>query len=168
MIRSTLTAVPSRLPVLWGKALMAGGSVFVLMTAGAFVSFLLGAGLLSDAVTALGLGDDGVLRSLLGAGLYLGLVAVLGVALGVLVRSSAGAIAILAGTLLILPGLVMLLPGSITDVITKYLPSDAGGQIMSVTRADGSLGPWTGLGVFAGYVALTLGAAAYRLAKTDA
>ncbi|MBG6105823.1 ABC transporter permease [Micromonospora vinacea] len=168
MIRATLTAVPRRLPVLWSKSLVAGSAAFVTMTAGAFAAFASGSAVLNDKVAGLGLGDDGVLRALVGAGLYLGLVAVLGVALGMLVRSSAGAIAILSGLLLIVPGLAALLPDSISEAITPYLPSNAGSAVMALTQADGTLAPWAGLAVFAGYVIVTLAAAAYRLKRTDA
>lgn len=168
MIRATLAAVPRRLPVLWSKSLVAGLAAFVTMTAGAFAAFASGSAVLNDNVGGLSLGDDGVLRALLGAGLYLGLVAVLGVALGVFVRSSAGAIAILAGLLLIVPGLAALLPDSIAETITPYLPSNAGSAVMALTQADGTLTPWAGLAVFAGYVVVTLAVAAYRLKKTDA
>jgi ABC-2 type transport system permease protein len=168
MIRSTLAAVPRRLPVLWSKSLVAGSAAFIVMTAGAFAAFALGATVLNDAVGGVGLGDDGVLRALFGAGLYLALVAVLGVALGMLVRSSAGAIAILAGGLLIVPGLAALLPASFSDAITPYLPSNAGSAVMTLTQGDNTLAPWTGLAVFAGYVAISLAAAAYRLKKSDA
>ncbi|MFG3642568.1 ABC transporter permease [Micromonospora sp. NPDC047762] len=168
MIRATLAAVPRRLPVLWSKSLVAGLAAFVTMTVGAFAAFAAGSAVLNDNVDALGLGDDGVLRALIGAGVYLGLVAVLGVALGMLVRSSAGAITILAGLLLIVPGLAPLLPDSIADAVTPYLPSNAGGAVMALTPTDGTLGPWAGLAVFAGYVVVTLAAAAYRLKKTDA
>jgi ABC-2 type transport system permease protein len=138
MIRSTFAAVPRRLPVLWAKSLVAGAAAFV------------------------------VLRALVGAGLYLGLVAMLGVALGMLVRSSAGAISILTGMLLIVPGLAGLLPHSIADAITPYLPSNAGSAVMALSHGADTLGPWAGLGVFGLYVAATLAAAAYRLQKTDA
>lgn len=168
MIRATLAAVPRRLPVLWSKSLVAGAAAFVTMTVGAFAAFALGSAVLNDRVGGLGLGDDGVLRALFGAGLYLGLVAVLGVALGMLVRSSAGAIAILAGLLLIVPGLAVLLPDSISEAITPYLPSNAGSAVMALNHPDGTLTPWVGLAVFAGYVVVTLAAAAYRLKTTDA
>ena len=168
MIRATLAAVPRRLPVLWSKSLVAGAAAVVTMTAGAFAAFVLGSAVLNDDVGGLGLGDDGVLRALLGAGLYLGLVAVLGVALGMLVRSSAGAITILAGLLLIVPVLAPLLPDAISDTITPYLPSNAGSAVTALTPGDGVLAPWTGLAVFAGYVVVTLAAAAYRLKTTDA
>jgi ABC-2 type transport system permease protein len=168
MIRATLAAVPRRLPVLWSKSLVAGAAAFVAMTAGAFAAFALGSAVLNDKVSSVGLGDDGVLRALLGAGIYLGLIAVLGVALGMLIRSSAGAIAILAGLLLIVPGLAALLPDSIAETITPYLPSNAGSAVMALTPGDGTLGPWTGLAVFAGYVVVVLAATAYRLKMTDA
>ncbi|MGH3371596.1 MAG: hypothetical protein ACRDPR_16515, partial [Nocardioidaceae bacterium] len=48
--------------------------------------------------------SSGVVRSLLGAGVYLALVGVIGVALGALVRSAAGGIALLVATLMLLPG----------------------------------------------------------------
>lgn len=168
MIRATLAAVPRRLPVLWSKSLVAGAAASVTMTAGAFAAFALGSAVLNDEVGSLGLGDDGVLRALLGAGLYLGLVAVLGVALGMLVRSSAGAIAILAGLLLIVPGLAALLPDSASEAITPYLPSNAGSAVTALAQMDNTLAPWTGLAVFAAYVVVVLTAAAYRLKKTDA
>ncbi|MCA2217128.1 ABC transporter permease subunit [Jidongwangia harbinensis] len=168
MIRATLATVPRRSPVLWSKSLVAGAAAFVTMTIGAFAAFALGSAVLNEKVGGLGLGDDGVLRALLGAGLYLGLVAVLGVALGMLVRSSAGAIAILTGALLVVPVLAPLLPDAISDAVTPYLPGNAGSAVMALAPAEGTLSPWAGLAVFAGYVAVTLAAAAYRLKKTDA
>ncbi|MET8982199.1 ABC transporter permease [Streptomyces sp. NPDC004539] len=168
MIRSTLAAVPRRLPVLWSKAAVIGPLAFVLTTIGAIAAFQLGTLGLDGEKIALSLGDDGVLRSLVGAGLYLGLVAVLGVALGVLLRSSAGAIAVLVGVLLILPGLASLLPDSVYDTINPYFPSNAGSAIYSLHQSSDALSPGAGLAVFAGWVVLTLGAAAFRLVRKDA
>ncbi|WP_371583502.1 ABC transporter permease [Streptomyces sp. NBC_01314] len=168
MIRSTLAAVPRRLPVLWSKSAVIGMIALVLTTVGALTAFLLGGPGLDGEKISLSLGDDGVLRSLAGAGVYLGLVAVFGVALGVLLRSSAGAIAALVGILLILPGLATLLPDSWYDAITPYFPSNAGSAVYSLTGSADSLSPGQGLAVFAGWVALTLAGAAYRLVRTDA
>jgi ABC-2 type transport system permease protein len=168
MIRSTLAAVPRRLLVLWSKSAVFGAVAFVLATIGALAAFQLGTLGLDGEKIALTMGDDGVLRSLVGAGLYLGLVGVFGVALGVVLRSSAGAIAVLVGVLLILPGLATLLPDSWEDSVTPYLPSNAGSAIYALHEASNSLSPWAGLAVFAGWVALTLAGAAGRLARTDA
>ncbi|MFJ8142796.1 ABC transporter permease [Streptomyces sp. NPDC096013] len=168
MIRSTLAAVPRRLPVLWSKAAVIGPIALVLTTLGAVAAFQLGTLGLDGEKIALSLSDDGVLRSLAGAGVYLGLVAVAGVALGFLLRSSAGAIAVLVGVLLILPGLSSLLPDSIYDNINPYFPSNAGSAIYALHQSSDALSPGAGLAVFAGWVALTLAGAAFRLVRKDA
>jgi ABC-2 type transport system permease protein len=167
MIRSTLAAVPTRLPVLWAKCLIAGVTAFVLAAVASIVSFLAGS-LLLDESARMALTDDGVLRSLLAGALYLALVSILGVALGALLRSSAGGIAVLAGGLLIIPGLMMLLPSSWQDNLTPYLPSSGGSAMMALTTADGALSPQSGLLVLIAWAAALLIASAYRLARTDA
>ncbi len=168
MIRSTLAAVPRRLPVLWSKSAVFAAIATPVATAGAIAAFLLGSLALHGDKIALSLGDGGVLRSLLGAGLYLGLAGVAGVALGMLIRSSAGAIAVLVGVLLIVPGLTQLLPKSWASDVDRYLPGNAGQAMMSLHQSANSLTPWAGLAVLAGWVALALAGAAYRLVRTDA
>ncbi|ONI80144.1 hypothetical protein ALI22I_42785 [Saccharothrix sp. ALI-22-I] len=168
MIRATLAAVPKRLPTLWAKTAVFGVVATVVTAVGALGAFLLGAVILDGEAIAMSLGDDGVLRALAGTGLYLGLVGMWGVALGALLRSSAGGIAVLVGMLLIVPGLSSLLPASIADNVTPYLPSNAGQAVTHLNQATNSLGPWTGVAVFAGWVVVTLVAAAYRLARRDA
>ncbi|NGO10721.1 ABC transporter permease subunit [Streptomyces sp. HC44] len=168
MIRSTLAAVPRRLPVLFSKIAVVAPLVLVLTTIGAFVAFQLGAIGLDGEEIALSLGDDGVLRSLLGVGVYLALVAVFGVALGALLRSAAGGIASLLGILLILPNLTSLLPDSLADTLQPYFPSTAGEAMFSLHRSADSLSPGAGFAVFAAWVALALAAAAIRLKRTDA
>ncbi|MFD9327608.1 ABC transporter permease [Streptomyces sp. NPDC060065] len=167
MIRSTLTAVPRRLPVLWAKAAVIAPVVLVLATLGVLAAFLLGAPGLDGESISLSLSDDGVLRSLAGAGVYLALVAVFGVALGMMIRSSAGAIATLVGILLILPGLASLLPDSLYDTLSPYFPSTAGQAVYALEQSSDALSPGAGLAVFAGWVALALAGAAYRLVRTD-
>ncbi|TDC74265.1 ABC transporter permease [Streptomyces hainanensis] len=168
MIRSTLAAVPRRLPVLWSKAAVIGPVALLLSTVGALAAFLLGAPGLDGEAISLSAGDDGVLRSLVGAGVYLGLVAVFGVALGALLRSSAGAIAALVGVLLVLPGLASLLPDAWYDTVSPYFPGNAGSAAYALHESADALSPGAGLAVFAGWVALTLAGAALRLVRTDA
>ena len=167
MIRSTLAAVPRRLPVLWSKAAVFGVVALVVGTLGAFVAFLSGSGIVSGTPAAMGLTHTGVLRSLLGAGLYLGLVAVIGTALGALLRSVAGGISVLVAGLMLIPGLVSLLPSSWQDDISPYLPSNAGESMFALTHDSTTLSPGAGLLVFLCWTALALGGAAYRLARSD-
>ncbi|MEY9962715.1 ABC-2 type transport system permease protein [Streptacidiphilus sp. MAP12-16] len=168
MIRSTLAAVPRRLPVLWSKAGVYGVVALIVGTLGAFAAFLFGSGIVSGTHAALSFSDAGVLRSLLGAGLYLGLIGVIGVALGALLRSVAGGISVLVGALMLVPGLVSLLPSSWKNDISQYLPSNAGESMFALHHAANTLTPGAGLAVFAGWTVLALAGAAYRLVRTDA
>ncbi|MFC9324137.1 ABC transporter permease [Kitasatospora sp. NPDC057015] len=168
MIRSTLAAVPRRLPVLWSKIAVYGVVALLVGTAGVLTAFLIGSGIVSGTPAALSPSDPGVVRSLLGAGLYLGLVGVIGVALGALLRSVAGGISVLVASLMLVPGLISLLPTSWQDDISPYLPSNAGESMFALRHAAGTLTPGTGLLVLAAWTVLAAGAAAWRLARTDA
>lgn len=168
MIRSTLAAVPRRLPVLWSKSTAFGVVALAVGAIGAFVTFLIGSSILSGTPAALTISDTGVVRSLLGAGLYLGLVGVIGAALGALLRSVAGGISVLVAALMLVPGLISLLPKSWHNAIQPYLPSDAGQSMFALHQALHALTPTTGLLVFLGWTALALAGAAWRLMRTDA
>ncbi|MEV6833836.1 ABC transporter permease [Streptomyces sp. NPDC051133] len=167
MIRSTLAAVPRRLPVLWSKAAVYGLVALVIATVGAFVAFLVGSRMVSGTPAALGLGHAGVIRSLLAAGLYLGLVGVIGTALGALLRSVAGGISVLVAALMLVPGLISLLPSSWQGDIDPYLPSHAGESMFALTHDSTTLSPGAGLLVLLGWTALALAGAAYRLLRSD-
>ncbi|MEV0346952.1 hypothetical protein AB0H88_14390 [Nonomuraea sp. NPDC050680] len=171
MIRSTLTGVLRRLPVLWSKSAVYGAVallVGVAGVAGVFAAFVVGSGIVSATPAAMTPSHDGVVRSLLGAGPYLGLIGVLGVALGALLRSVAGGTSVLVAALMLIPGLISLLPASWQDTIGPYLPSNAGQSMFALTHDATSLSPTAGLLVFLGWTVLLLGGAAYRLARSDA
>ena len=76
----------------------------------------------------------------------------LGVALGALLRNTAGALTSLVALLLVLPGVVSLLPESWSDAISPYLPSNAGQAFMSISSSSDLLSPGAGLAVFVGWV----------------
>ncbi|MDJ0343932.1 ABC transporter permease subunit [Streptomyces sp. H10-C2] len=168
MIRSTLAAVPRRLPVLWSKAAVYGVVALVVGSVGAFAAFLFGSLVISGTPAALSLSDTGVVRSLLGAGLFLGLVGVIGVALGAILRSVAGGISVLVATLMLIPGLISLLPSSWRDNISPYLPSHAGESMFALHHTAPELSAGAGLAVFLGWTVLALAGAAYRLTRSDA
>jgi ABC-2 type transport system permease protein len=167
MIRSTLAAVPRRLPVLWAKATTYGGIAFVVSTVGVVVAFLVGSLVLPEGSESIGLTDGGVARSLAGAGLYLAIVAVIGAALGAVLRSVAGAIAVLVAVLLILPTLLLALPSGISHAISPYLPSTAGQAVYALHQTGDLVSPAVGALTLVAWAAVALGAAAWRLAKTD-
>jgi ABC-2 type transport system permease protein len=168
MIRSTLAAVPRRLPVLWSKAAVYALIAFVLGIVGAVVAFLISSGVLHGTAKAMAITDAGVFRSLAGVGVYLALVGVIGVALGALLRSTAGGISALVGAFLLVPGLMSLLPKSWRADLTPYLPSNAGESIFALHHISGTLSAGAGLLVLLGWTVLALAGAAYRLMKSDA
>ncbi len=168
MIRSSMTAVPRRLPVLWGKLGVFAGVVLSVSTIASFVSFFVGQAVLSrhginGAITA-----PGALRSVVGAALYMTVGGMIGVALGGLLRNTAAGISTFVGGFFVLPVLVGLLPHSITDHVAQYLPSNAGSALYGgASDVPGALSPWTGFAVLCGYAVILIGAAAYRLRRVD-
>src|SRR6201996_45271 len=115
LIRTTLAAVPRRLPTLWGKASVLVGAVIAVSIPAVIAAFLVGQSILASHHLSVSLGDPGVARAVIGGALYLAVAALLGLALGALLRSTAGGIAALFGLLFALPILVGFLPGSLAD-----------------------------------------------------
>lgn len=162
LVRSTLVAVPRRLPVLWAKVLVAASVTFGAALVTVLATFLTARAVLSSVGITVSLTHSGVLRALVGAALFLSLTAALGAGFGWLVRSTAGALSALFGFLFVLPLLGLLVPS-----ITAYLPTNAGAAVLQAEPAAGSLSPWLGLGVYVGYTAVVLGAAASLLRRRD-
>ena len=145
MIRSSLTVVPRRLPVLWAKLAVFAGVVLSLSLVASFVAFFLGQALLSSHHLGVSLSAPGALRSVVGAALYITVAGLIGVALGALLRSTAAGIATFAGVFFVLPPLAGLLPASIGDHLTQYLPSNAGSALWGGAQdVPDALSPWTG------------------------
>ena len=175
MVRSTLAAVPTRLPALAAKAVLVAGVGFLLGVVGVALSYLASYPLLG-ADGAASLSDPEVRRIFWGSGLYLAAVGLFGLAIGAIIRHTAGAVTFVLGVLLLLSTLWQLLMMT-SDWFTAsyaYLPSVAGERIATpeVARAAAdapqALGPWSGFAVFLVYIAVTFLIAALLLKKRDA
>jgi ABC-2 type transport system permease protein len=168
MIRSTLLAVPARLPMLAAKCVVFAALVFVVAEVIAFPSFFLGAAILHSKVPV-SLSDPGVLRAVIGVGLYLAMLGLFSMAIGAIVRHSAGGITGVIGFVLVLAPLTQLLPGSFGDHLHAYMPSEAGHLIGQAHQGTNDLlTPWQGFGVFAVWTVVLLAIAAYLLKRRDA
>ena len=169
MIRSSLTAVPRRLPVLWAKLAVFAGVIFPISLIASLVSFFLGEALLSSHHLGVSITSPTALRSVIGVALYMTVAGMIGVALGALFRNTAAGIATFAGVFFVLPPLTELLPTSVRDHLTQYLPSNAGEVLWGGARdLHNALSPWTGFALLCGYAAVLIAAAAWRLRSTDA
>ena len=168
MIRSTFIAVPKRLPVLWAKVGVYAAVSFALMVPAVIIGFfasqaiLARHNLLQTSFTA-----PGVTRSVIGGAVYVMLVGVFALAIGALVRSTAGGIATFAGIFFVIPPLMNILPTSWNDAISKYLPSEAGRQLFSLHQGTHSLSPAGGGLLFLGYCAVAVAVAAVLLIRRD-
>jgi ABC-2 type transport system permease protein len=169
MIRATLAAVPQRRLLLTAKALVLTAAVAVTSIAACLAAYLAFQAFLpaGDALRTT-LADPGVLRAVTGAGLYLTILALLGFGLGAVLRSSAGAVAVLFGVLFVPTLLAALLPPSWQDAIGRYLPMNAGDAVYTVRPEAHTLGPWAGLGVFCLYAAAALAAGFVLIGRRDA
>src|SRR5664279_3806743 len=120
MIRSSLTVVPSRLPMLWGKLAVFAGAVFLTMLAASFTAFFVGQALLSGKHLDASLSDPGALRAVFGAALYLTVAGLTATAIGALLRDTAAAITTFVALFFVIPPLTNLLPTSLTDHFVQY------------------------------------------------
>jgi hypothetical protein len=168
MIRATFSAVPKRLPVLWAKTAVFGLVTFALMLPCVLIAFVASQAILSrHDILQISFSHSGVARSVIGGAVFLLLVGIFALALGAVVRNTAGGIATFAGIFFVIPPLMNVLPTSWNNAISQYLPSEAGRQIFSLTQGAHSLSPlWGGL-LFAGYCAFTLALAAVLLVRRD-
>ena len=167
-IRASLAAVPRRLPVLWGKAVVVGLATLVLCLPAALAAFLVGQSILAGEHLDIALSAPGVARAVVGSALYLSAIGLLGLGLGALLRSTAGAVSGLFGILFAPQLLAGLLPEAWSDRIYLYLPVPAGVAVTAVQPDPAALAPWSGFALFCLYVAVVLALAAWRLRSRDA
>jgi ABC-type transport system involved in multi-copper enzyme maturation permease subunit len=169
MIRSSLTAVPRRLPVLWGKLAVFAAAIFSVSLVTTFISFFVGQALLSSHHLSVAITAPDALRSVIGAALYVTVAGMIGVALGALFRNTAAGISTFAAAFFVIPPLTGLLPASVSNHLSQYLPSNAGEALWGGTQGvQNVLSPWTGFAVLCGYAVILIAAAAWRLRRADA
>ncbi|MEX1080282.1 MAG: ABC transporter permease subunit [Homoserinimonas sp.] len=167
MIRSSLVAVPRRLPVLLGKAISVGIVGLVAGATASFGAFFSTMPILAGTVLQSSLNPE-VIRMLAGGGLYLAGIGVLSLALGAIIRSAAGAMGAAFGLLFLVPSLAMLLPGDLPQRLVPFFPAEAGQRLMLEVSADAALGPWAGLAVLLTWALGSLAIAAVLLHRKDA
>jgi ABC-2 type transport system permease protein len=176
MIRSTLAAVPRRLPALWAKAVVLAVSIFVVSAVATGISLLVMQLFLGGKGLAPDLGDAQTMRVLAGVPLYLTAIALLAFTIGAILRHSAGALATVLGLLLVVQNLFMI-PWKPLQYISPFLPGTAGVRIVMTqasldTMTAGSVGavlsPWQGYAVLLAWVAVLLAVAAVLLRRRNA
>jgi ABC-2 type transport system permease protein len=168
VIRSSLLAVPKRFPMLLAKVTVFTVLMLVLAELVAFGSFFVGSALMKP-LASVSLSNPNVLRAVVGAGLYLTVLGLFALAIGGLIRHSAGGIATVIGAVLVLPILSSLLPSNWGAHINAYLPEQAGSLIYADrVQSVQLLSAWEGFGVFCLWTLVLLVLAAIILQRRDA
>ncbi|MFJ3162469.1 ABC transporter permease [Streptomyces kanasensis] len=166
-IRATLTAVPTRLPVLWAKAAVFAATAFTLSLATALAAFPAAHLLLADTDKAASLLDDGVLPALVGSSAGITLVALVALALGALLRSVPGALGAFIGGVVIVPEILGALPYEAAETALRHFPTQAAGALGSSTPLPGAASPGAALLALVLWAAAALAAAAVSLKHRD-
>jgi ABC-2 type transport system permease protein len=172
-VRSTFAAVPRRLPVLWAKLVVIVLTTAVVVAVALVIAYVATAPMLDNAGLSVDLSDPEQVRALVGCVLYLATVAAFAMAVGTLMRHSAGAIFTIVALFFVVPLIfsivVQATDAAWTDWVNKLLPSVAGERVISRgAETDALLDPWVGYGVLAGYTVVLLVVAAVTLRRRDA
>jgi hypothetical protein len=167
-IRSTMTAVPKRLPVLWAKLLDFALVSLALMVPAVLISFF-STQAIFDTIPQLQISFSapGVARCVLMGAVYVTMAGIFALALGAIVRNTAGGISTFVAIFFVIPPFLNLLPTSWNNAISQYLPQDAGSQMYALQHADHTLTPLAGGLVLAGYCAVAIAIAAVLLRRRD-
>ncbi|CAN5389469.1 ABC transporter permease [soil metagenome] len=185
MIRSTLTAVPKRIPALAAKVIVFGLLAFIVEFVSLAITAAIGASILAGNDLSTDLGDGKLWLALLGGAGYIALVGLLALSLGTIIRNSAGGIAAALGLVLVLPTVVQIF-AAVTQAkwaqnISAFLPSEAGAKMYSYAGSTASaaavnsptsgvivLEPWQGFLVLVAWVVVLFAIAATLLKRRDA
>ena len=169
MIRSTLLAVPKRLPVLWAKVAVYAVVAFALTFPALIVSFYSSQAILDrHHLLQISISAPGVLRVLVGGALYVLGVGVFALAVGAIVRSTAGGIGLFAGIFFVIPPLMNIFPTNWNNAISRWLPSEAGRQLFALTKDPNRYAQWPSGLIFLGYCVVAIAIAVVLLRRRDA
>ena len=132
--------------MLWAKVAIFAVVTFVLMLGPVVIAFFLSQAILnSKHILQISFSHPGVSRAVFGGALYLMLIGVFALAVGAIVRNTAGGIAAFAGLFFVIPPLLNILPSNWNDAIS----------------------PAGGLAIFCAYIAGALAIAAVLLVRRD-
>lgn len=172
MIRATVTAIPRRGRVLAAKVTVVAAVTLVAGAVTTLAMFFVGQAVFGayDLPTAT-LGDPDTERVLLAVTATSPVMPLIGVALGFILRSTAGAVSTLLGIMFVPAMFGAALPAWWQEHVIRYLPSSASDSLAQASPPDGSLthlstGP--ALAVLAAWLVVFLAAGYASLTRRDA
>ncbi|MCX4906807.1 ABC transporter permease [Streptomyces sp. NBC_00878] len=167
MVRSTMVAVPRRLPVLWSKAGVVAAVTFTTTLATLTTTFTAGQLFLDGTDKELSLTAPGVFGTLLASAAGLTFLTLIGLGLGALLRSVPGGITAFIGGVTILPEVLRMFPYDAMDSAAKYFPGRAAEGLMTLQNTPDYAATGPALLALTLWTAATLGVAALLLRRRD-
>jgi ABC-2 type transport system permease protein len=167
LIRVTFTAAPRRRAVLAAKAVVLAAVTLAAGELVAFVSFWLVQAILAGHHQGVSLAHPGVAGAVLSAGLLLCVCTLLGLALGAVIRHTAGGIAATVAVILV-PAILALLPAPWNGRLGRFTLLEAARQVSALHPAADLLSPGWSLLVLLAWPATALVAAAVLITRRDA
>jgi ABC-2 type transport system permease protein len=168
-IRASFQAVPNRVSLLLAKTAVVAIVAGVVGEVIGFGSWAIANAIRPSAQLALTSAD--AWREVAGVGLIYAIAAVIAVAVGILIRQSAGAISLLLVYVLLVENLISLIPKIGSD-IQKWMPFVQAANFAPVAAGGGRenlpLSPWGSLLYFAGIAAVLLAVALTTAKRRDA
>jgi ABC-type transport system involved in multi-copper enzyme maturation permease subunit len=169
-IRATTLAVPRRWRFLAAKAVVLAATVLIVSEVAAFVAFYVARAILARDVS-MSLSHGGTALAVVGVGLSVTVFALLAMAMGAVIRHTAGGVAAALGLVAIVPTLVAGLAGRLGAYLNTFLPGgNAAKNIVSTGSGhqDSVLSAWPSFAVSCGWVVVLGGLATWLLARRDA
>ncbi|MGX9899278.1 ABC transporter permease [Arthrobacter sp. SA17] len=167
MARSTFAAVPKRLPAFVAKLMVVVVASFVLTAVSSFLAGLVAIPILDSYDLKLDLAASQSVKLLLVSSVYVAAVAAIGLALGSIIRNSAGGIMSLVGLFFVAPIALQIIQGDVAKEIRKYLPGNTVEPMTAVKHMPDTLEVWQAALVLGAWVVVPVILAMVLLKKRD-
>ncbi|WP_458112557.1 ABC transporter permease [Arthrobacter sp. R1-13] len=167
MARSTFAAVPNRLPAFGAKLIVVVVASFLLTAVSSFLAGLVAIPILDSYDLKLDLAASQSVKLLLVSSVYVAAVAAIGLALGSIIRNSAGGIMSLVGLFFVAPIALQIIQGDVAKEIRKYLPGNTVEPMTAVKHMPDTLEVWQAALVLGAWVVVPVILAMVLLKKRD-
>jgi ABC-2 type transport system permease protein len=167
MARSTFTAVPRRIPAFVAKLIVVVVSAFLVTAVSLFLSGLLAVPIFDQYGHTLDVSSAHYYRTLLINSAYVAAVAAIGLALGALLRNSAGGIMALVGIFFVLPIALQIIQGDFVKELRKFIPDNTLAPMTAAEHVPDTLEAWQAALVLGAWVVVPLVLAGILLKKRD-
>lgn len=167
MARSTFAAVPKRLPAFVAKLIVVVVASFLLTAVSSFLAGLVAIPILDSYDLKLDLAASQSVKLMLVSSVYVAAVAAIGLALGSIIRNSAGGIMSLVGLFFVAPIALQIIQGDVAKEIRKYLPGNTVEPMTAVKHVPDTLEVWQAALVLGAWVVVPVILAMVLLKKRD-